>query len=44
MRDVNALKIETIWLNVYYGGKWTAKADHHLYIDDVAISRNYIGP
>jgi hypothetical protein len=44
MRDVDALKIETIWLNLYYGGTWTAQADHHVYIDDVVVSRQYIGP
>jgi Polysaccharide lyase 14 len=43
MRDVDTLKIETLWLNVYYGGTWTAKADYHLYIDDVVISRQPIG-
>jgi len=44
MRDVDTLKIETVWLNVYYGGTWTAKADYHLYIDDVVISHQPIGP
>lgn len=44
MRDVSTLKIETIWLNVYYGGTWTAVTPHHLYIDDVEISRQRIGP
>ena len=44
MRDVDALKIETVWLNVYLGGTWTARSDHHLYIDNVAIGRKYIGP
>lgn len=43
MRNVDALKIETAWLNLYYGGTWTATADYHLYIDDVAISRQPIG-
>ena len=43
MRDVDSLKIETVWLNLYYGGTWTAKADYHLYIDNVAISRRPIG-
>lgn len=43
MRDVAALKIETVWLNLYHGGTWTATADHHLYIDDVVISRQPIG-
>ena len=44
MRDVDTLKIEAVWLNVYLGGTWTSKSDHHLYIDNVAIARNYIGP
>lgn len=44
MRDVDTLKIETIWVNLYLGGTWTAESDHHLYIDDVVIARNYIGP
>jgi len=44
MRDVETLKIETVWLNVYLGGNWTARSDHHLYIDQVVISRKYIGP
>ena len=43
MRDVEALKIETIWLNVYLGGRWTARSDHHLYIDNVVIARSQIG-
>jgi hypothetical protein len=44
MRDVDTLKIEAVWLNVYLGGTWTAESDHHLYIDDVVIARDYIGP
>ena len=44
MRDVDTLRIEAVWLNVYLGGSWTAKSDHHLYIDNVVIARNYIGP
>jgi hypothetical protein len=44
MREVDALKIEAVWLNVYLGGTWTSQSDHHLYIDDVVISRSYIGP
>ncbi|TWU57143.1 polysaccharide lyase [Rubripirellula reticaptiva] len=43
MRDVDNLKIETVWLNLYYGGTWTAKSDYHVYIDDVAISKTRIG-
>ena len=41
---VDTLKIETVWLNVYLGGSWTARSDHHLYIDNVVIARKYIGP
>jgi hypothetical protein len=44
MRDVPALKIETVWLNVYLGGTWTARSEHHLYIDNVVIARKPIGP
>lgn len=44
MRDVPELKIETIWLNIYYGGTWTAPSDMHLFIDNVVISRAPIGP
>lgn len=44
MRDVATLKIETVWLNLYYGGTWTAPSDMHVYIDDVVISRKPIGP
>ena len=44
MRDVPELKIEAVWLNVYLGGTWTAQSEHHLYIDDVVISRAPIGP
>lgn len=43
MRDVDKLKIETVWINVYNGGTWTAKQDQHLFIDDVTISRSRIG-
>lgn len=44
MRDVDTLRIEAVWLNVYLGGSWVAKSDHNLYIDDVVIARDYIGP
>ncbi|MHC4398476.1 MAG: polysaccharide lyase [Planctomycetota bacterium] len=44
MRDVDALRIEAIWLNVYLGGSWTAQSDHHLYIDNVVVARRYVGP
>ena len=44
MRDVDTLKIETVWLNVYHGGKWTARTDDHLYVDNVVIAKKPIGP
>ena len=44
MRDVDSLKIETVWINLYHGGSWTAKSNHHLYIDDVIISRSRLAP
>lgn len=37
-RETDALKIETVWLNVYLGGSWTAESDHHLYVDNVVIA------
>lgn len=43
MRDIDRLKIENVWINVYYGGTWKAHQDYHLYIDDVTISRTRIG-
>lgn len=44
MRDVDSLKIECVWLNVYLGGTWTSTSEHHLYMDNVVVSRKYIGP
>ena len=43
-RDIPDLKIENAWFNVYHGG--VAKPPHEmsLYIDNVVIAREYIGP
>ena len=43
-RDIPELKIENVWFNVYHGG--VAKPPHEmtLYIDNVVIAREYIGP
>lgn len=38
MRANDALRIESIWMNVYLGGQWKAKTEHHLYVDEVVIS------
>lgn len=43
MRKVESLKIETVWINVYYGGSWTANENYHLFVDDIQISESRIG-
>ncbi|WP_332671493.1 polysaccharide lyase [Aromatoleum sp.] len=43
-RDVPDLKIESLWMNVYHGGTARAKSDLVLYIDNVVVAREYIGP
>ncbi len=44
MRDIPDLKIECIWINIYHGGTWSADSEDHLFIDNVAVSRQYVGP
>jgi hypothetical protein len=43
-RDSAALKVESVWLNVYHGGIEKADRDLTLYIDNLVIARRYIGP
>src|SRR5262245_22998568 len=43
-RNVAKLKIETVWMNIYHGGKLPTDRDVHAYIDHVVIARQYIGP
>lgn len=43
-RQVDKLKIEQVWLNVYHGGTVPSPYDQHLYIDNVVIAKKYIGP
>lgn len=38
-RNVDDLKIENIWINLYHGGSWTAPTEQHIYIDDVVITK-----
>lgn len=38
VRDSDDLRIETVWLNIYHGGKTPAPADMHLLIDDLWIA------
>lgn len=43
-RNTAELKIERVWLNVYHGGELPAPRDMALYIDNLVIARQYIGP
>ena len=43
-RAVDRLKIEAVLINVYLGGTWTAEQDHHLYLDEIVVSKQPIGP
>jgi hypothetical protein len=43
-RDVGRLKIESVWVNVYHGGTRPAPEDLHLYLDDLVIAHQPIGP
>lgn len=43
-RDVDTLKIEQIWMNVYHGGTRPSPRDQHLYVDNVVVAKRYIGP
>lgn len=44
LRDKPGLHVENVWMNIYHGGTAAAPADLHLYIDQVVIAREYIGP
>ena len=43
-RDVDSLKIEEVWMNVYHGGTDPAPQDLVLYIDNVVVASAPIGP
>jgi len=43
-RDVPELRIESVWFNVYHGGVAKPASPLTLYIDNVVISREYVGP
>ncbi len=43
-RDVDSLKVEEVWMNVYHGGTAPSPYDQHLYIDNLVIASSYIGP
>jgi len=42
-RDVNRLKIESVWLNVFHGGTARTDRDLTLYMDNLVVARRYIG-
>jgi len=44
VRDVSSIRIEQIWMNVYFGGRQPSPTDLHLFIDNVVVARRYIGP
>ncbi|MFT5446288.1 MAG: hypothetical protein ACI9DC_001452 [Gammaproteobacteria bacterium] len=43
-RTTDELKIERVWMNVYHGGTKPAPRDLTLFIDNVVVARQYIGP
>ena len=43
-RDVPSLLIEEVWMNVYHGGTTPIDRDVHLYVDNVVVARQYVGP
>jgi hypothetical protein len=43
-RNVDRLKIESIWMNIYHGGTTPVDRTIHLYLDNIVIARSYIGP
>lgn len=43
-RQVDRLKIEQLWMNVYHGGTQPSPEDQHVFIDHVVIAKSYIGP
>lgn len=43
-RSISDLRIEALWMNVYHGGTMSAPQDLSLYIDNVVVATQYIGP
>jgi hypothetical protein len=43
VRDLDSIKIEQVWMNVYHGGTAPASYNMHLYIDNVVIAKKPIG-
>jgi hypothetical protein len=43
-RDTAELRIEELWMNVYFGGTRPSSRNMHLFIDNVVVADRYIGP
>lgn len=43
-RDTPALRIESVWMNVYHGGARPTPHDMTLFIDNLVVAGRYIGP
>lgn len=43
-RTTASLKIDRIWMNVYHGGTAVSPHDQHVFVDNVVVARDYIGP
>ncbi len=43
-RDVDRLKVQFCWFNVYVGGSWAAEHDMDVYFDNMVIATGYVGP
>jgi hypothetical protein len=43
-RLTDELRIEQVWMNVYHGGTIPSPHNQHVFIDNVVIANNYIGP
>lgn len=43
-RTIDDLRIESIWLNIYHGGTRPSPRDMSVYIDNLVIAQEYIGP
>ena len=43
-RETPALRIETVWFNIYHGGAKPAHKDLTVFIDNLVVARQYIGP
>ncbi len=42
-RDVDRLKIQQIWANLYVGGEWVADRNMAIHFDNMVVARNRIG-